>query len=148
MDRPSDARNGECVPFSMDRGLADQIILHLLLLWAGVSGRSIHSSGRTLRAEEAPSGPMHHSVHLAGDGIAGRGQAYGVRSLRVDGNDTLAMYSAMKAAREMAVTEERPILVEVGARADPLLNKSRSRKRPGRLATTISGLGHRFGHAI
>lgn len=91
---------------------------------------------------------MHHSVHLAGDGIAGRGQAYGVRSLRVDGNDTLAMYSAMKAAREMAVTEERPILVEVGARADPLLNKSRSRKRPGRLATTISGLGHRFGHAI
>lgn len=49
----------------------------------------------------------------AGDGIAGRGQAYGVRSLRVDGNDTLAMYSAMKAAREMAVTEERPILLEV-----------------------------------
>ncbi|KAK1602508.1 hypothetical protein QYE76_018697 [Lolium multiflorum] len=46
------------------------------------------------------------------DGIVTRGQAYGIRSIRVDGNDTLAVYSAVHAAREMAITEGRPILIE------------------------------------
>lgn len=50
---------------------------------------------------------------LAGDGIVVRGQAYGVRSIRVDGNDTLAMYRAVRAAREFAIREQRPILLEV-----------------------------------
>lgn len=54
------------------------------------------------------------SLHiLAGDGIVVRGEAYGVRSIRVDGNDTLALYSTVRAAREMAIREQRPILVEV-----------------------------------
>jgi 2-oxoisovalerate dehydrogenase E1 component alpha subunit len=42
-----------------------------------------------------------------------RGQAYGIRAIRVDGNDTLAVYSAVHAAREMAITEGRPVSVEV-----------------------------------
>ncbi|KAK6786961.1 hypothetical protein RDI58_015486 [Solanum bulbocastanum] len=46
------------------------------------------------------------------DGIAIKGQAYGIRSIRVDGNDTLAVYSAIRAARQMAIKEQRPILVE------------------------------------
>ncbi|PKA57134.1 2-oxoisovalerate dehydrogenase subunit alpha 2, mitochondrial [Apostasia shenzhenica] len=46
------------------------------------------------------------------DGVVIRGQAYGIRSIRVDGNDALAVYSAIHAAREMAVGETRPILVE------------------------------------
>ncbi|AQK39794.1 2-oxoisovalerate dehydrogenase subunit alpha 2 mitochondrial [Zea mays] len=46
------------------------------------------------------------------DGVVIRGQAYGIRGIRVDGNDALAVYSAIHAAREMAVTEGRPILVE------------------------------------
>lgn len=46
------------------------------------------------------------------DGAVIRGQAYGIRSIRVDGNDTLAVYSAVHAAREMAIRESRPILVE------------------------------------
>lgn len=50
---------------------------------------------------------------LKGDGIASRGQAYGIRSIRVDGNDALAIYSAVHAARKMAITEQRPILIEV-----------------------------------
>ena len=48
-----------------------------------------------------------------GDGVVVKGQAYGVRSIRVDGNDALAIYSAIQAARQMAITEERPILIEV-----------------------------------
>lgn len=50
---------------------------------------------------------------LAGDGIVVRGPAYGVRSIRVDGNDALAMYGSVRSAREMAIGEQRPILIEV-----------------------------------
>ena len=31
---------------------------------------------------------------------------------RVDGNDALAVYNATKAARDMAVKENRPVLIE------------------------------------
>lgn len=41
-----------------------------------------------------------------------KGQAYGIRSIRVDGNDALAVYSATRAAREMAINEQRPVLIE------------------------------------
>ncbi|KAM3702678.1 hypothetical protein ACB098_04G042500 [Castanea mollissima] len=46
------------------------------------------------------------------DGVVVRGSAYGVRSIRVDGNDALAIYGAVHAARKMAITEHRPILIE------------------------------------
>ncbi|KAK3011090.1 hypothetical protein RJ639_011544 [Escallonia herrerae] len=52
------------------------------------------------------------SEQFRSDGIVVRGQAYGVRSIRVDGNDALAVYGAIHAAREMAIREHRPILVE------------------------------------
>ncbi|KAH8507619.1 hypothetical protein H0E87_009967 [Populus deltoides] len=52
------------------------------------------------------------SDQFRSDGIVVRGEAYGVRSIRVDGNDTLALYSTVRAAREMAIREQRPILVE------------------------------------
>lgn len=51
---------------------------------------------------------------MAGDGLVVRGRAYGIRSIRVDGNDALAVYNAVQTAREMAISEQRPILVEVG----------------------------------
>lgn len=50
---------------------------------------------------------------MAGDGVVVKGQAYGIRSIRVDGNDALAVYNVVQAAREMAISEQRPILVEV-----------------------------------
>lgn len=46
------------------------------------------------------------------DGIVVKGHAYGIRSIRVDGNDALAVYNAVRVARKMAVTEQRPILIE------------------------------------
>ncbi|KAA8546487.1 hypothetical protein F0562_002774 [Nyssa sinensis] len=52
------------------------------------------------------------SEQFRSDGIVARGQAYGIRSIRVDGNDALAVYSAIRAARAMAISEQRPILVE------------------------------------
>jgi len=47
-----------------------------------------------------------------GDGIASRGPGYGMATIRVDGNDLFAVYNATKAARELAVTNMRPVLIE------------------------------------
>mmetsp|Transcript_14753 Transcript_14753/g.10652 ORF Transcript_14753/g.10652 Transcript_14753/m.10652 type:complete len:196 (+) Transcript_14753:730-1317(+) len=48
----------------------------------------------------------------AGDGIAVRGVAYGMPTIRVDGNDLFAIYNAVKTAREIIMKEKRPALVE------------------------------------
>ena len=50
---------------------------------------------------------------LEGDGIVVKGLAYGIRSIRVDGNDVLAVYDVVRTAREMAIQEQKPILIEV-----------------------------------
>lgn len=49
---------------------------------------------------------------FAGDGIASRGLGYGVKTIRVDGNDPLAVYAATKRARELALEERCPVLIE------------------------------------
>jgi len=52
------------------------------------------------------------SEQYKGDGIAVRGPAYGMSTIRVDGNDVLAVYNATKAARDIAANENRPVLIE------------------------------------
>ncbi|NVK58181.1 MAG: thiamine pyrophosphate-dependent dehydrogenase E1 component subunit alpha [Alteromonadaceae bacterium] len=49
---------------------------------------------------------------FAGDGIASRGIGYGVRTIRVDGNDPLAVFSATVKARELALSLSQPVLIE------------------------------------
>lgn len=53
------------------------------------------------------------SQQYAGDGIAARGAGYGIETVRVDGNDPLAVYLACKEARRKAVETQKPVLVEV-----------------------------------
>ncbi|WP_241263133.1 thiamine pyrophosphate-dependent dehydrogenase E1 component subunit alpha [Parahaliea mediterranea] len=48
----------------------------------------------------------------AGDGIASRGVGYGMQTIRVDGNDLLAVYAASVAARRIAVESFEPVLIE------------------------------------
>jgi len=48
----------------------------------------------------------------AGDGIAGRGPGYGIDSIRVDGNDLLAVYNVTKDARKRVMETQRPVLIE------------------------------------
>lgn len=48
----------------------------------------------------------------AGDGIASRGPGYGLDTIRVDGNDTLAVLSAVREARRRAVEGKKGVLVE------------------------------------
>lgn len=52
------------------------------------------------------------SEQYAGDGIVARGIGYGMHSIRIDGNDMLAVYAATKAAREYAITHHAPVLIE------------------------------------
>jgi len=47
-----------------------------------------------------------------GDGIASRAHGYGIAAIRVDGNDLLAVYEATREAREYAVRESKPVLIE------------------------------------
>ncbi|KAI5807952.1 thiamine diphosphate-binding protein [Peziza echinospora] len=47
-----------------------------------------------------------------GDGIASRGMGYGIETIRVDGNDIWAVYEVTKRAREIAFTQQKPVLIE------------------------------------
>lgn len=47
-----------------------------------------------------------------GDGIASRGAGYGIATIRVDGNDTLAVYNAVKEAKQYAIKNNKPVLIE------------------------------------
>lgn len=58
----------------------------------------------------AISTPSHEQ--FAGDGIASRGIGYGVKTIRVDGNDVLAVYQATQLARAIALEENCPVLIE------------------------------------
>ncbi|EAR11035.1 thiamine pyrophosphate-dependent dehydrogenase E1 component subunit alpha [Reinekea blandensis] len=47
-----------------------------------------------------------------GDGVASRGIGYGIKTIRVDGNDLLAMYEATRIARDYALENNAPVLIE------------------------------------
>lgn len=47
-----------------------------------------------------------------GDGIASRGMGYGLATIRVDGNDIMAVYVATQAARKIASEQQKPVLIE------------------------------------
>jgi 2-oxoisovalerate dehydrogenase E1 component alpha subunit len=49
---------------------------------------------------------------FATDGIAPRGPGYGIKTIRVDGNDILAVYAASVEARRIATQEQRPVFIE------------------------------------
>jgi len=52
------------------------------------------------------------SDQYAGDGVAPRGPAYGLPTIRIDGNDLLAVVAATQRARAIAIEQRRPVLVE------------------------------------
>ena len=52
------------------------------------------------------------SQQYAGDGIAARGVAYGMHTIRADGNDFFAAYIATKEARRLCVEKKVPVCLE------------------------------------
>lgn len=49
---------------------------------------------------------------MASDGVAIKGQAYGIDSVRVDGNDFFAVYSSVQRAKHYCLTQNAPFLIE------------------------------------
>ncbi len=47
-----------------------------------------------------------------GNGIASRGVGYGIKTIRIDGNDILAVLKATQDARRFALEENKPVLIE------------------------------------
>jgi 2-oxoisovalerate dehydrogenase E1 component alpha subunit len=47
-----------------------------------------------------------------GNGIASRGVGYGIKTVRIDGNDILAVLKATQDARRFALAENKPVLIE------------------------------------
>ncbi|WP_448564211.1 thiamine pyrophosphate-dependent dehydrogenase E1 component subunit alpha [Thalassotalea ganghwensis] len=47
-----------------------------------------------------------------GNGIAARGVGYGIKTIRIDGNDILAVLKATQEARAYAIKEQQPVLIE------------------------------------
>lgn len=58
----------------------------------------------------AISTPTHDQYR--GDGIVSRAAGYGMDCIRVDGNDVFAVHAATKLARDAAIENNRPVLVE------------------------------------
>ena len=52
------------------------------------------------------------SEQYSGDGIASRGVGYGIPAIRVDGNDILAVYAASVEARNLAIKNNTPVIIE------------------------------------
>jgi 2-oxoisovalerate dehydrogenase E1 component alpha subunit len=52
------------------------------------------------------------SDQYASDGIVCRSRGYGMAAIRVDGNDIFAVNAATKAAREYAIQNSEPVLIE------------------------------------
>lgn len=47
-----------------------------------------------------------------GNGIASRGVGYGIKTIRIDGNDILAVMKAMQLARQHALEAQEPVVIE------------------------------------
>lgn len=97
-----------CVICYFGEGAASEGDFHAAINMAGVyKVPAIYFCRNNGYAISTPS-----SEQFAGDGIAPRAIAYGLKAIRVDGNDVLAVLKATQEARRMAVEENQPVLIE------------------------------------
>jgi 2-oxoisovalerate dehydrogenase E1 component alpha subunit len=99
---------GACTICYFGEGAASEGDFH-----AGLNMAAVHSSPTLFFARNngyAISTPA--SEQFKGDGIAVRATGYGMKAIRVDGFDALAVYEATKLAREYSVSNNAPVLIE------------------------------------
>ncbi|WP_305857097.1 thiamine pyrophosphate-dependent dehydrogenase E1 component subunit alpha [Balneatrix alpica] len=101
-------QKANCVICYFGEGAASEGDFHAALNMAGVFKVPVIFFCRN--NGYAISTPAHEQ--FAGDGIAPRGIAYGLKTIRVDGNDVLAVLKATQEARRLAVEEHQPVLIE------------------------------------
>ncbi|KAL8291517.1 hypothetical protein RQP46_002495 [Phenoliferia psychrophenolica] len=101
-------REKSCVVCYMGEGSTSEGDFHAGLNMASVLGGPVVFFVRNNGfAISTPASQQYH-----GDGIAARGPGYGIETVRVDGNDPLAVYLACVEARKRAVAGQCPILIE------------------------------------
>lgn len=99
---------GRCVICYFGEGAASEGDFHAALNFAStLGGPAIFFVRNNGYAISTPS-----TEQYGGDGIAPHGVGYGMHTIRVDGNDVLAVREATRKARQIAVENERPVLVE------------------------------------
>ena len=103
-----DSKSNSCVVCYFGEGAASEGDAHAAFNFAATLSCPVVFICRN--NEYAISTPSHQQY--AGDGIAARGPAFGISTIRVDGNDIMAMYHATQFARKHAIDEQRPVLVE------------------------------------
>ncbi|OJT12847.1 2-oxoisovalerate dehydrogenase subunit alpha, mitochondrial [Trametes pubescens] len=103
------ARRGKnCAVVYFGEGAASEGDFHAgMLLASTIPSPTMFIARNNGFAISTPSSEQYY-----GDGIAARGPGYGIHTIRVDGNDVLAVYSAVKEARRLCLEEGRGVLVE------------------------------------
>jgi 2-oxoisovalerate dehydrogenase E1 component alpha subunit len=106
--KTDESRQGDCVICYFGDGAASEGDFHAALNMNAVLGGPLvwfcRNNGFAI------STPVIDQY--AGDGIASRGPAYGLDTIRVDGNDALAVLAATREARRRAVEGKKGVLVE------------------------------------
>lgn len=101
-------QKANCVICYFGEGAASEGDFHAALNMAGVFKVPVIFFCRN--NGYAISTPAHEQY--AGDGIAPRGIGYGLKTIRVDGNDVLAVLKATQDARKLAVEQHQPVMIE------------------------------------
>ncbi|KAI0338880.1 branched-chain alpha-keto acid dehydrogenase E1-alpha subunit [Trametopsis cervina] len=103
------ARRGKnCAVVYFGEGAASEGDFHAgMLLASTIPSPTLFIARNNGFAISTPSSQQYH-----GDGIASRGPGYGIHTIRVDGNDVLAVLSAVKEGRRLCIEEGRGVLIE------------------------------------
>jgi TPP-dependent pyruvate/acetoin dehydrogenase alpha subunit len=107
--RRDPARRGKnCAAVYFGEGAASEGDFHAGMLFSSViASPTLFIARNNGFAISTPS-----SEQYFGDGIAARGAGYGIDTIRVDGNDVLAVLSATRDARRRCVESGRGVLLE------------------------------------
>lgn len=107
--RRDPARRGKnCAAVYFGEGAASEGDFHAGMLFAStIASPTLFIARNNGFAISTPA-----SEQYFGDGIAARGAGYGIDTIRVDGNDVLAVLSATRQARRRCVESGRGVLLE------------------------------------
>ncbi|KAJ7643953.1 branched-chain alpha-keto acid dehydrogenase E1-alpha subunit [Roridomyces roridus] len=106
--RRSDRRSRNIAACFFGEGAASEGDFHAgLLLASTIPSPTLFIARNNGFAISTPSTEQYY-----GDGIASRGPGYGIDTVRVDGNDVLAVIAAVREARKRTLEQGRAVLVE------------------------------------
>ncbi|PAV16897.1 branched-chain alpha-keto acid dehydrogenase E1-alpha subunit [Pyrrhoderma noxium] len=108
LKRNSERKGKNCAVVYFGEGAASEGDFHAgMLLASTIPSPTLFFARNNGFAISTPASEQFH-----GDGVAARGPGYGVDTIRVDGNDVLAVLNATREARRRCIEEGRAVLIE------------------------------------